>query len=229
MELRADRFWVDSAEFFRVLEAVERVGETSVLEAQLQTLNGRSFWAQVDASRVEELVLISLVDVGRYKRQTESLRSLAERDSLTGLPNRRAYEAQARLAVRRARADGSSLSLAVLDVDHFKRVNDRLGHPAGDRVLVELAGLAAANLRRADFIARFGGEEFVILMPDTTLEEAVTVLDRLRENLDLGTTVSIGVASFARHDDAERLLERADQALYRAKKAGRNRVERAAH
>lgn len=229
VELRADRFWVEPAAFFRMLETVEHHGEYSLLEAELQTLGGRHFWARVDATRVEELILVGLLDVGRYKRETETLRGLAERDSLTGLPNRRAYEENARVAVSRARSEGTPLSLAILDVDHFKRINDRLGHSEGDRVLAQIAERAQANLRRSDFIARFGGEEFVILMPDTHLDEAVAVLERLRAGLDMDTTVSIGVAELRAPDDAGSLLERADRALYRAKESGRDRVAAAPH
>ncbi|MFZ5663369.1 MAG: diguanylate cyclase [Pseudomonadota bacterium] len=158
-------------------------------------------------------------------------------DALTGLPNRRA--AEARLAVERARAHrgGAPLSLLMLDIDHFKRVNDRWGHADGDRVLAAVARLLAREVRECDLAARFGGEEFLVVLPDSGPREALDVAERIRALIErtrvdvpngrIGITVSIGAATLRSNEDEATLLARADAALYRAKAAGRNRTEAA--
>ncbi len=154
-------------------------------------------------------------------------------DALTGLPNRRA--AEARLAVERARAhrSGAPLSLLMLDIDHFKRVNDRWGHADGDRVLAEVARRIRHEVRAGDLATRYGGEEFLVLLPDTALQAASDVAERIRgaiasEPVALGggrvvVTASVGVAQLRDGEDNAALVARADTALYRAKQQGRNR------
>ncbi|AEV85072.1 biofilm maintenance protein MbaA [Actinoplanes sp. SE50] len=158
------------------------------------------------------------------ERQAQRLRELAERDVLTGLPNRRAWDEALPAALNRAARDGSPVTVAILDVDHFKAFNDTYGHPAGDRLLREAAASWRANLREADLIARYGGEEFVALLPGTPLGEATITVDRLRPTTPMGCTFSAGVATWDGHESAAELVSRADRALYRAKHAGRDRV-----
>lgn len=153
------------------------------------------------------------------------IQDIAVRDELTGTFNRRfLMETLAREHARAARL-GGRLSLCMIDVDHFKQVNDRLGHAAGDRTLQEVAAIAARCLRGADVFGRFGGEEFLALLPDTERQGAVQVAERIRSCVQAETavTVTIGVAQSA-GEDLHALLARADQALYRGKAAGRNRV-----
>jgi diguanylate cyclase (GGDEF)-like protein len=155
----------------------------------------------------------------------QRIREIATRDELTGAYNRRyLMETLAREHARAARL-GGRLSLCMIDVDHFKQVNDRLGHAAGDRTLQEVAAIAANCLRGADVFGRFGGEEFLALLPDTERQGAVRVAERIRSSVQAETavTVTIGVAQSA-GEDLHALLARADQALYRGKAAGRNRV-----
>ncbi|GII22114.1 GGDEF domain-containing protein [Planosporangium mesophilum] len=159
--------------------------------------------------------------------QADRLREVAERDPLTGLPNRRAWNAELPSALRRAARDAAPLSLAVLDLDHFKAFNDTYGHQAGDRLLEETAATWVANLRAVDLVARYGGEEFVALLPGATEAEAVALLDRLRPLTPMGCTFSAGVATWNGLESADELVARADRAMYRAKDAGRNRVEAA--
>lgn len=182
----------------------------------------------------------------RRKRLAERLREsvhmamqLAATDCVTGLYNRHYMTSHMATLVRRARQTQRPLSVAILDIDHFKSVNDRYGHAAGDQVLRQFAQRTILNIRGVDLAARFGGEEFVVLMPETGLETARLIADRLRhvvecepfqltgdENFALSLTVSIGVAELAPGDmDGESILARADAALYRAKRTGRNRVE----
>jgi diguanylate cyclase (GGDEF)-like protein len=166
----------------------------------------------------------------------------AHTDPLTGVANRRTFFEAAAREVRRSLRHGPALSLAVLDVDLFKNVNDRFGHDAGDAVLRLLAGAVERRLRLEDLLGRIGGEEFGILLPETSLGEALTVAERVRaaasevrvpseyaplyeEAPEPQITVSLGVAALREEDEnIETLYRRADQALYRAKTAGRNQV-----
>jgi two-component system cell cycle response regulator len=184
----------------------------------------------------------------RRKRFGERLRDsvqasleLAVTDALTGLHNRRYLDSHLAALFDEATLRGRQLSVLVLDVDHFKAVNDGWGHDAGDEVLREFANRIRANTRGIDVVARFGGEEVVVLMPDTPLDGAQLVAERIRERVEcepfaiyrgtrsLKVTVSIGVAARQAGDqNAGEILKRADAALYRAKSAGRNRVVSAA-
>lgn len=162
----------------------------------------------------------------------------ASRDALTGLANRRA--AQARLDIERARFErgGTPLSVLMLDLDRFKSVNDRWGHALGDRVLQGVATAIAAELRACDVGSRFGGEEFVVVLPDTPLEDALRAAERIRrrvaaletdtgDDAPLHVTVSIGVAQLQAGEGIDGMLARADAALYRAKSEGRDRCSAA--
>ncbi|MEQ8345301.1 MAG: GGDEF domain-containing protein [Sneathiellaceae bacterium] len=163
------------------------------------------------------------------------LRRQAERDPLTGIHNRRAFDARARQAIERARRSGDLVALLYLDLDHFKSINDRFGHPAGDEVLRRVADIVGASLRKTDLSARLGGEEFAVLLPRTDAGAAWVIAERIRHGMEefsfdlegesVRATLSIGVAVFdGTGDDLERLSQRADQALYRAKQEGRNRT-----
>lgn len=177
--------------------------------------------------------------LARGQRQLEeALRHtehLAMHDELTGIYNRRYLEQRLSGEVQRAQRYGAALSIALLDLDRFKEVNDELGHAAGDVVLVEFAQLAGTLLRESDCLGRWGGEEFIILMPETDFEAARIACRRLcaaqREQRfpglphALAVTVSAGVATYRAGESANLLLQRADMALYRAKVGGRDRVE----
>lgn len=171
----------------------------------------------------------------------ERLQKISSVDSLTGLANRHSYEVEFRRLWREAVASGTSLSAIVIDIDHFKMVNDTRGHLYGDRMLVRVASLLLQGLRgKDDFAARFGGEEFVVLLPSATREGAVTVAERIRKLVEVAgspaiqeqgiqppmSSVSCGVASCWPTESCNRedLLEAADKALYEAKRSGRNRV-----
>ena len=173
--------------------------------------------------------------LGRLEQANEVLRGLAHRDGLTGVYNRRAIDERLAQEVARARRTGQPLSVLMIDVDHFKRVNDTLGHAGGDRVLQGVAARLAAACRASDVVGRYGGEEFVLLLPDTTGEGACRVAEKLREavrsahDLPCPVTMSAGVASTAdgHLPESGLLLRAADDALYAAKAAGRDRVVRA--
>ncbi|HKS89154.1 MAG TPA: PleD family two-component system response regulator, partial [Stellaceae bacterium] len=185
----------------------------------------------------------------RRKRLQDQLRqnyqrglSLALTDELTGLFNRRYVFAHFNEMAARVPEGGSDLSLMLFDIDHFKQVNDRHGHPAGDAVLRELAARAMRQLRSVDLVGRLGGEEFVVVMPETNLAGAMVVAERLRAAVAdepflipdaegrLPVTISIGVAAADdRRETLDSLLKRADDALYAAKNAGRNRISTVPH
>lgn len=152
------------------------------------------------------------------------VRAEAGRDPLTGLYNRRSLEEQLALDQRRAWRSGTPLSIVMLDVDGLKALNDRAGHLEGDRYLVALAQRWQQELRGGDILARFGGDEFLVVMPDCTLERACAVADRLRAVTPAGCTASAGAAQWDARADGTVLIEAADAALYRAKVDGRNRT-----
>jgi diguanylate cyclase (GGDEF)-like protein len=181
----------------------------------------------VDPSRLASSVRVR----GQRYRQ---LRMAMQRDSLTGLLNHR--NAKQALATERARAlrTGSPLSVAMLDIDYFKRVNDTHGHPAGDRVIRSLARVLVQRLRRSDIVGRYGGEEFLVIMPDTSVASAVGVLEELRASFSRLThvgddgkfscTMSGGLVQLDPDEASDEVLARADRALYDAKRKGRDRI-----
>jgi two-component system cell cycle response regulator len=179
----------------------------------------------------------------RRKRHSDHLRGRIEEtvelaliDALTGLYNRRYVETHLKALVEQARSGERLLSLLFADVDNFKAINDTYGHDAGDNVLLELAHRFRRNVRNIDLVARVGGEEFVVVMPDTGMERALQVGERLRSavasdpiranaHTELSVTASVGIATLdGPHDSPEGLMKRADLAVYRAKRGGRNRV-----
>ena len=174
-------------------------------------------------------------EVDDRRRLEQELRVIADTDPLTSAFNRRHLFDRAAEELVGATRRQAPISLILADLDRFKEVNDRYGHEAGDRVLVHFVDLCRRCARQNDIIARIGGEEFVLLLPDTTEEAALRVAERVREALeaeplvcDAGTTisltVSIGVAGYHADEGIDRLIARADRALYEAKTAGRNRV-----
>lgn len=170
-----------------------------------------------------------------FRVHLEEQRQKALIDTLTGLPNRAAWNERLEHETDQLQRKRSSLLLGILDLDHFKRINDGYGHLAGDKVLKIIAGQLRKRLRASDFIARFGGEEFVILLPTTPMDEGLALLERLREGIEqcpfhfkgerVTVTVSMGITLFQPGERSDAVLKRADQALYRAKDEGRNRIE----
>jgi diguanylate cyclase (GGDEF)-like protein len=169
-------------------------------------------------------------------RLYEHVEKLATTDGLTGLLNRRTFNSQLAARLREAQRYRKHLSLLLVDIDHFKKVNDTHGHPAGDSVLRGVAAVAASQARETDLVARYGGEELALVLPETDSAGARAIAERLRaavasadhptEKGHLRVTISLGIATWPGDGAAaEELIEAADKALYRAKQAGRNRVE----
>ncbi|MGJ7517439.1 diguanylate cyclase [Pseudomonas baetica] len=170
-----------------------------------------------------------------FREHLEEQRQKALIDPLTGLPNRAAWSERLDHEIGQWQQHGNTLMLAMLDLDHFKRINDNYGHLAGDKVLKIIATVLRKRLRGTDFIARFGGEEFVLLLPSTVPAAGMKLLEQLRAAIEacpfhfksepVTITISMGLTAFKPGEHSDLVLKRADQALYRAKSAGRNRVE----
>jgi diguanylate cyclase (GGDEF)-like protein len=182
------------------------------------------------------MVLGTAIALGRLATAERKLMLRALTDPLTGVFNRRTFLDMSSKEEARARRRGTLTSVLMMDIDHFKRINDTYGHGVGDQVIKALAEVATKGLRPTDILARYGGEEFVVTLPETDGDVAHLVAERLRASLEQAVvkadgvgevrfTVSIGVATFATGVALARAMERADQALYRAKDGGRNRVE----
>jgi len=215
-------------------------GAHARLTLPLPAPDGGTRWVQLHLQQVEWRghpgLMASLTDISHQKRMEEELRHLATYDSLTGAVNRRYFLDHAAVEIDRSRRHGHSLALLSIDLDHFKAINDTHGHAAGDLALKQVTRTVLRHLREIDVLARIGGEEFAVLLPETTLEGAMVIAERLRDRIEglivrVGTDVlplsaSIGVADSVGHYDETiaEALKRADIALYRAKLEGRNRV-----
>ena len=238
---RSPGFWVNPADRDRYLTAIGTHGRLEDFEAQMRTRTGRPFWARLSAQRLrfggEETLLATISDISVQRATQDDLRAQATHDPLTGVVNRRYLEELARKEVDRAQRHHRPLAVAMLDADHFKRINDSYGHHAGDEVLRAIADRCRRTLRTNDVLGRYGGEEFVVLFPETNLAEAGIVAERLRAAIadepvivgesTLPVTVSLGVAALTPEMDLQRLLQTADGAMYAAKQAGRNLVRTA--
>ena len=203
-------------------EANAAHGDTANIDSEVARLAG-------DLKTVEQELV----------RRNAEYEHIASYDTLTGLLNRRAILEKVNEWLLHVRRYKGHLTVAMLDIDHFKRVNDKHGHRVGDRVLADLSSMMQRSVRRTDFIGRYGGEEFLVILPRTDAAGAAIMAERVRTSLEgapmhdadgkaFQVTASLGVAEYFDGDDEDSLISRADAALYRAKEAGRNRVEIAA-
>jgi len=225
------------------LEVFGQTGQGPIFEGRREVLarrkDGSHFPAEVSASAFSMdghwYAAGSVRDITEHKQSEEALKRLANTDGLTGVLNRRRFMELSRQEVARSHRYGGPLSLIMLDVDHFKAVNDSYGHEVGDEVLVSLSQVCRQVLRQVDLFGRVGGEEFMALLPETGLEAAAMVAERLRIALaahavsaskqELRVTISLGVAQLSPETRLSDLMRLADDAMYRAKQNGRNRVE----
>jgi diguanylate cyclase (GGDEF)-like protein len=207
------------------------VGSFCILKREPQDAAG------FDVSTLIDLAAVSMDEVELWQRNQDLERAI-QTDGLTGIANRRTFDRALERAIRQAHRTKEPLSLLLLDLDHFKALNDTAGHQAGDEVLRRFAGILAQAARRPDDVAaRYGGEEFALIFPGMSADETEAVVDTVREqiasrilkrrstNEDLGeVTISAGVAQLRSGEIMAALIERADAALYASKRAGRNRV-----
>lgn len=190
--------------------------------------------SQTQLESLQERALATEAELAQLHRELDAASMQARHDPLTDALNRKGLDEALNREIAGMQRKDSPLSVSLLDLDNFKKLNDRLGHATGDQALVHLVKVARASLRPADSLARYGGEEFVILMPDTTLEQAVDVMTRLQRELTKAIfladqekiliTFSAGVAQLGWDEAADSALARADRAMYQAKRAGKNRV-----
>ena len=206
-------------------------GALCLLDTEPLTLDARAIDSLSDTAHRLALELEKGIERVKGEERYTALTRLALTDPTTGLANRRGGEAALAREVARARRSGLSLSLVMFDIDHFKAVNDHAGHPVGDRVLAGISEILSASQRGSDLAIRWGGEEFLTLLPDVGSAGARTFAERVREAVQVlaipqagPITVSAGVAELRADEDALAALARADASLYRAKQAGRNRV-----
>jgi len=236
---RARDYYLDSHQRLRVLERLRGGGGVTNMEVQFRRADGSPFWTLFTVNQAviqgTAVNLAWIYDYTERRSMEEALRDMASRDPLTGIFNRRSFMDMARAQLARAHRFHEPLSVFVLDVDHFKRINDTFGHATGDDALRMVAAGCQAILREYDILGRLGGEEFVVVLPGATADESRVVAERVRRHLARmpieapdGTfrlTVSIGIAGLeGATDTLERAIHRADLALYRAKHLGRNLV-----
>jgi len=191
-----------------------------------------SMHATVQASHSE--LVRTREEIEHLRMELQQSRQWMQQDPLTGMQNRRGMDVVLVREVARARRGGHALSVAMLDIDHFKQVNDTFGHAAGDRALVHLSEVTKSVLRETDIMVRYGGEEFLMILPDTDVNGAQFVVDRLRlvvqktpliyESRKIALTFSAGVAQLRTDENGSALVIRADQAVLQAKREGRNRI-----
>ncbi len=192
---------------------------------------------QQETKELRSKVENSQAQIGKLEKKLVAAREVSFYDSLTQLRNRRYYDQQLPQELLKASLENQPLCLAVADIDHFKRINDKFGHSVGDGVLKLFANLLSNSVKGRDMVARYGGEEFVVVLPETELEDAFTLIDGIRVkfkaiNLTVrktgqtigNVTSSFGIARFEPGDDEETLFIRADSLLYQAKKSGRDRI-----
>jgi diguanylate cyclase (GGDEF)-like protein len=172
----------------------------------------------------------------RHFQRFSSVKNLAIYDALTGLHNRRYFEEKLEVEAQKCFCSNTPLSLVMVDIDFFKKVNDTFGHTEGDQVLYKVSSLLKTSVRKKDIVARYGGEEFILILPETRLEESFVIAERIRRLVEktsfeagkaqVNLTLSMGISNFPSHraKSKEELTEMADQALYDAKRGGRNRV-----
>lgn len=238
---KTERALIDTQEYYEQVEQyasqIRQADNTDeiiqILDIVLSETRGRQFKDEVHAA--QEQVLLAERKIELMKSELEQLRALIQIDQMTGAFNRRGLDELFNREAARADRHAQSLCVVLVDLDNFKQINDRYGHQFGDEVLIKLVSVAKDTLRPSDIVARFGGEEFVILLPDIEIDEAVSVIHRLQKNLSLCNmtpqtseilpiTFSAGVAlrSFGEHQKS--VVSRADEALYQAKNTGKNRV-----
>jgi diguanylate cyclase (GGDEF)-like protein len=209
------------------------VARTFYIDRRPAEKNFRLKFRKIDWSG-QDMVIIAIDDITELEAQRKKIEEIANRDFLTGLNNRRGFYDLAEPLFQNAKRGNLSVAVAMFDIDHFKRINDSYGHDAGDFVIKSIADVLARNLRKADILARFGGEEFCLLMHYRTCDDAYTVVDKLRllverqaflyEGKKIPVTISAGVTGKI-EETLDLMIRRADETLYRAKQGGRNRTE----
>jgi len=212
--------------FTRCVKQASKTGDTQIFQYQLM-FNGKTYHHEARIVAFRREVLAVVLD---FTKQREA-EKMAETDPLTNVYNRRKFSQLLDQEIERVERYNKSLAVVLLDIDHFKRINDTFGHDAGDSVLKKISRLIRENIRSVETLARYGGEEFVIILPETNLKKAMTAAERIRRVIErksfdkLGhITISAGVSIFEEGDNKHSIVKKADRGLYIAKREGRNRV-----
>ncbi|MEM1251381.1 MAG: ammonium transporter [Cyanobacteria bacterium P01_H01_bin.21] len=236
---RETDFWYNYTERDAFLKQVNTKKQVHSFEACLCGVDGNTFWSLISGLEIrydnQTCVLFSFSDISTQIARESSLRQLASIDSLTGVYNRRAFLEQVHKALSLATRQNWQVMILMIDIDHFKRINDEFGHAQGDVVIRSVAKTCSSLLREHDVMGRFGGEEFVVLLSNISLNKACAIAERLRQQVEqlwrmdmphrMQVTVSIGIAEMQPNEALETTLQQADKALYQAKAQGRNCVE----
>jgi diguanylate cyclase len=225
----------------RFSELLDEPASPAAMSAEVNKVLQDTRRTRQDQSRISHELSHISSEVESLRKELEQVKEESLTDGLTGLSNRKAFDAVLEHTVHSARESGMEFCVLLVDIDHFKLVNDTYGHLVGDKVLRFTAATLKRLVRGKDTVARYGGEEFALILPDTGMEGASTVAEHIRETVSAGDlkdkngnnsygriTVSIGITGFHASDLPNKLIERADRALYLAKEHGRNRVENAA-
>ena len=230
-------FHVDPGIRAALPEALSRHGSVRDYEVHFKDLNGRQFWLMLSAQPIRYsgsvALLVALANIDDRKRMQDDMRRKAMQDPLTELPNRTTFLEALEHAMRKARRRQGRLSVLFIDLDHFKEVNDSLGHAAGDQLLMAVSERLVGAVRTSDIVARLGGDEFVVLVEDPRApEEVMVVAKKILQGLErpvlidfneVAITASVGIATFPEDgEDLDTLMKNADQAMYQAKERGRN-------
>jgi diguanylate cyclase (GGDEF)-like protein/PAS domain S-box-containing protein len=228
--------WRDRVQAF-YLQQRDNLVRDSILELPILTRTGEEKWVEQKVTMLISGDQVNAVqsivrEVTERKKAEQNLEKMASSDPLTSLFNRRRFSEFLEHEVDRTKRYKSALSIIMLDIDHFKAINDRFGHQEGDGVLQALSTRLKDVIRESDIIARWGGEEFMILAVNTDLQNAQTIAEKIRADIEnqqfpnvTTFTISAGVTQFKDGDDPASLIERVDQALYQAKNNGRNQVQ----
>ncbi|MDH4943836.1 sensor domain-containing diguanylate cyclase [Sulfurimonas sp. C5] len=222
--------WNDDGSVARMIGAHENIHDRKMFESELLSKNKL---LQEGNATLQELLEEKNLELQKaneeLEKKIEEIERISRTDALTQIANRRCFEEEIKKEVERAKRYKHPLSLAMFDIDFFKDVNDRYGHIVGDHILIELSSLIAKSLRVHDSIARWGGEEFTLLLPNTSLNVSISVIEKLRKlikhtNFDqnISITCSFGLIEYDREESVEEFFKRADDALYKAKHSGRN-------
>jgi len=209
--------------------------ENAVIEVSHKTKEGKIIPIEITSRFIQDEgknYLISIArDISRLKAMNENLKRMANTDSLTGIYNRHKFEEIYKTEIERVLRYKSPLSMIMVDIDHFKKVNDTYGHDVGDNVLKSMVEIVNKNIRNIDIFVRWGGEEFIIMCPETDSAKAAVLSEKLRDSIEKtkldkvgNITCSFGVTSYVKNESEESFIKRLDSALYRAKDEGRNRV-----
>lgn len=236
---RAPEFYVNPDERRAFIATLRAAGRVDGFAARLRASDGAGFWSLLSARTMEldgaSVFMVGFVDLTEQKEIESRLRALAELDGLTGAFNRRHFFDVAAPTLARVAGRGGTTCVAMIDADHFKAINDRYGHSVGDEALRVMTQISRSASRATDILARYGGEELVLLLADADIAAAERVMDRIRTNLAatqisvagggaFTLSVSIGLAQYQAGESIDDMLRRADAALYEAKRTGRNRV-----